>query len=135
MLYQIAYSWWEDYSPVLLEGPEVVDWQAFCDTWVPQAATWWMHEHPDEWLGWPDIVNGLVGVLAEHGYHTVEIAEAVYWGPGIIHNIADITGPDSKPDERLRKVLAPVLGAIEVHNARINMLYEQRRNANGYHYG
>lgn len=120
MIYMISYSWYEEYIPTLVEGPEVPDWQAFCDGLLPEAVARAIQgkvqtDHPS-WVGWYSITEALVALLDEHGYTKVEPAEALYNGPIIIKTEGD-------GENRLA---APQLTAVLEHNAQVQRRLDER---------
>lgn len=113
MLYLVSYSDWEDYSPSLVEGPEVPDWQAFCDSLLPEAAMWAV-KNADGWVGWDNVVWGLVMSLQARGYKFLTPENANYTGSTIID------GPEAIRDgEAQFKLLGESAQVIVEHNQKI----------------
>ena len=110
MKYLISYSWYEEYSPVLMEGAEVGDWKSFCDNLVELAANRVVDKKPASWIGWDTIVDELVVVLEEQGYEVLEPPEAEFSGSIIICGKTD-----SKNDEQ-HKLLGSAKRGIINHN-------------------
>lgn len=115
MLYLISYSWYEDYSPTLVEGPQVSDWKAFCDDILPLAARLALWIEPESYVGWRSIKEAMVAILKDRGYAVVEPDEFRYWGSNIIND----------PDEDGPKLGKDLFAAIVEHNNRVrNTTYE-----------
>jgi len=113
MLYQLSYSWHETYSPRLLEGPVQYNWSDYCDSLLPEAVKRALTPKDDRelsWIGWDEIVDGMVEVLQEKGYKLVKPEEKTYWGSCIIMETADSR---SKEDWL-------VLDAVKEHNKALN---------------
>lgn len=74
MLYLLSHGDEEMYVPVLLEGPEVPDWEAFVLSLVEPASRIVLDvkEHSS---GWWEIVDVLLVLLAERGYKRVDPPE------------------------------------------------------------
>jgi len=39
MIYLVSYSWHESYVPKIMEGPEVEDWQSYCNSFLEEAGS------------------------------------------------------------------------------------------------
>ena len=89
MLYLVSYSWYEDYSPVIVEGDEVEDWQAFCNSLIEIAGNRLVDKKSSGWIGWDGIVDELVALLGERGYKVLKPPQANYWGSIIIGDKTD----------------------------------------------
>lgn len=87
MIYLVTYNWYEDHKPTLVEGPEVDDWQAYCNSFLEEATerAIKIEEVEMSWVGWPEIVEQVIEILKEKGYKVVKPTEATYWGASIIH--------------------------------------------------
>ena len=113
-LYIVSYSWYEEYSPTILEGPTVGDWKSYCDALIPQAALIAIEKQKTNkypsWIGWIEIVDELINILiTENGYERVNLSNTDYWGSSIIRDELDSTNENIS-------VIAPVLQQIVDHN-------------------
>ena len=61
-----------------LEGPEVENWEAFCDRLLPQALERVLADPPPGFIKWEDIVEALAGLLEEQGFRRLQVPLAVY---------------------------------------------------------
>jgi hypothetical protein len=94
MLYRLSYSWYEDYSPRLLEGPEVDNWSGYCDSLLPEAVEKALSNSVEKheeggWIGWDEIIDAMVDILVSKGYKLLEPEEKIYWGSNIIRDAGD----------------------------------------------
>lgn len=84
-LYELAYSWYEDYSPTLFTSDQALtedEWKALCDSLLPQVIEVCLKD--DMWLGWCSIVNAMVPLLVERGFAIAKPVAQSYWGSNII---------------------------------------------------
>lgn len=92
--YIVSYSWWEEYSPVVVFGPAVEDWEKFCDSLLPQAIDLALKNQAEKkfptWLGWNDIADSMVETLKEYGYKKIDLPEKTYNGTTIIKFDTDL---------------------------------------------
>jgi hypothetical protein len=100
MNYVVSYSWYEEYSPIIVSGPEQKNWTEYCDSLLPEAIELALKDNNEvvynkekdkfeifrRWIGWSDIVDSLVKVLETKGYTKVKLEEANYWGSNIIRD-------------------------------------------------
>ena len=105
-LYTLSYSWYEEYSPNLLRGPAVEDWDAFCDSLLPDAVELALKDSKS-WVGWPDIVDAMVEILASKGYVKMKssVPEKNYFGSSIIRE-REKRDDDCLSDELIKKMAA-----------------------------
>ena len=84
MLYGISHSWYEEYSPILLEGPEVPDWDEYCRSLLPEAISVGLDKDDAYWVGYRTIIDGLAKVLESRGYKIVNPPQFDLWGSDIL---------------------------------------------------
>ncbi len=93
MLYYLSYADYEDYRPYLLEGPEVPNWEEYCDSILQEAAELAVQkEQANEhwsWVGWGDLIEAAVEILKTKGYKEVKPIETTWCGSGIIRDESD----------------------------------------------
>lgn len=129
MIYIVSYSWYEDYRPVLVSGPEVPDWGAFCRSLVPAAAERALSAAArDEylpWLGCSDIVGKVVEILSEMGYEVVDPPKFDIYGSTIIRDESDTTALNGYPG---------LLDRIAKHNrlVQLDLDSRSRRDLDGH---
>ena len=123
-IYFLSYAWYEEYSPILLRGPKVENWESYCNSLLPAAAELAVEQANDTWLGWPEIVDAMVSILKEKGYIRLRPDEQVYDGTIIIREASDAIireASDAKnrlPENALEKIFK--------HNQAVeNRLYKQ----------
>lgn len=82
MIYLLSHNDHDSYAPNLIEGPEVEDWQAYCNSFLKEATdrAIKIEVERDSWVDWSDIVLQLVEILKEKGYKVVKPIEATFWG-------------------------------------------------------
>jgi len=102
MMCIISYSTQESYVPVIVEGPEVPDWKAYCQSLMEEATESVLRTKPaDDWIGVDDIHEGLIELLCERGYHEVKLSEFFVQGSMLILSTDDIEGVSPSLAERL----------------------------------
>ena len=106
-LYFLSYSWYEEYDPTLLEGPEVPDWEAHCAAILPEAVRRIFESGHEGWIGWDRIQHRVLEILLERGYKVVEPPEVNFWGSCII---------DGREEDRRGGLSAHDLNRIIDHN-------------------
>jgi hypothetical protein len=86
-LFVLGYSYYEEYVPYFLHGPEDVtqeEFKALCDSLLEEAGYRAVANADDSWVGWQQVVESLIPLLEQQGYQRFEPVENIYWGPGII---------------------------------------------------
>lgn len=94
-LYELSYSWYEDYSPILLVSETeytLEEWERLCDSLLDEATELAIKTETDgsdkewgpSWVGWLDIVNAMAVILQKHGFSRVHTISKDYWGGSII---------------------------------------------------
>ena len=86
MMYIISYSWYEDYNPIFLEGPEQSDWKKYCDSFVDKAVQNLLKKEDKRLIGWNSIACEIVELLKKEGYKIFEPLKADYFGSCIIRD-------------------------------------------------
>jgi len=108
MIYELSYSWYEDYSPSFFDPPPGVvhtqdEWQSLCDSLLDEAASRAIAKMPDQYVGWDEIVLEVGVMLTERGYSLAARCKANYWGACIIRDAED-RGPLST--QSFEKIIA-----------------------------
>lgn len=114
--YILSYSHYEDYCPTVLWGPRVENFQAYCDSLLPEAVELTLNKKETledgspwiTWIGWDTIEEALLEILKMKGYEIVELEEANYWGSGII-----------KYEDEGKKLTGDLLQRVIEHNERV----------------
>lgn len=92
----VSYSWYEEYEPVLLYGPESIDAERFeqlCKTLLHAAIEASCRTEQENWVGWDSIKKELVKLLTEKfGFEIADPPEFKLWGPNIIEDSKDGKG-------------------------------------------
>ena len=82
MIYLVSHNDHDSYVPRIMEGPEVEDWQAYCNSFLEEATDRAIKIETENmsWVDWSDIVTQLIEILTEKGYKVVKPIEATFWG-------------------------------------------------------
>lgn len=91
-IYELNYTWYEDYSPIFLEGPEVQDWKSHCLSLLPEAVKRAV-EQESSWVGWQEVVEAMADLLCQSGYRRIKFEYFGCWGSCIIRGSDDGTTP------------------------------------------
>lgn len=105
-IYEVAYRWYEDYSPKYVEGPEVDDWSAYCAEMLQESVSRAVENERggmNSWVGWNSIADAMVDLLCERGYRRVEFLSYRLFGSSIIRDARDDDG--SKLSDESRSLL------------------------------
>lgn len=78
MIYRILQASFDVERQTIVEGPEVPDWRAFCDSLIPEAARSALSTNPVGNVSWDEIVDALVALLESRGYRKVEPVTVEY---------------------------------------------------------
>ncbi len=131
MLYRLSYADWDDYSPNIIEGPEVPDWKAFCDSLLPEACDLAIANRNDSWVGWRNVVEAMVSILETKGYTRLRPTEAMYVGSGIIHSMEDMGFDDNIESDRFvqrtPELEAAAQRMVDVNQLISDELYQGRK--------
>lgn len=115
MIYLVSYSWYETYSPTILEGPEVPDWKAYCLRFLDIAAQRAVATNVDTYVGWQEIAECLVELLEAAGYKKLKPPEFTLWG-GYVRD---------KPDDHERTLNSASSSLVKAHNNAITPVFER----------
>lgn len=102
MIFEIAYTWYEDYTPYLFEGQATEEeWKAVCNDAICRAASAMIENgidftkygrglEKDHWYGWPDIVSNAAAIIqGDCRFKLVTPIKRTYWGSNIIDGPRD----------------------------------------------
>ena len=115
-LFEVSYSWYEEYCPTLFLGPENITEEEFsnlCKCLLPVAARNAVLK-TDSWVGWHEIVDALIEMLEERNFIKIVPKKFDCWGTSIIRK-KDLT----EYGETSLEILAEALDLIEKHNKKI----------------
>lgn len=97
-VFVLSCSYHDEYGAHVLGGPSSAtpeSFQRLCDSLLPAAverAVATAEAKPigwRSWIGWSEITEAMVPLLAEHGFALLERIEHGYFGPGIIRDESD----------------------------------------------
>ncbi len=82
MVYIISSRGYEEYNPVLVEGPEVDDWRSFCSSLMDEVVQTAIKKG-DRFVCWEEIIQALKDILCTKGYQVLfpEEFEFFDYGP------------------------------------------------------
>jgi len=83
MLYELKFAI-EEFTPILLEGPEVPCWDRYCDALLPEAIDLCLQRYQGHYIGWDGIVHSLKDILVQKGYKEIRPIRKTYRGFEII---------------------------------------------------
>ena len=79
MQYIVSYTNEEEYVPIILEGPEVLNWKEYCSQFLQEAAKRVLKKKANKYTdGWRDIIDALIEILQEQGYRRVILREVEF---------------------------------------------------------
>ena len=126
-IFELYYSWYEDYAPVFLIGPNMTeeDFQVLCKSLLAEAGKLAVKQHSDIWIGWTEILQALTELLKGHGFVLAKMNRFECWGSNIIRKrqYEDI----DEYKEGL-KALGDSLDLIDAHNKKLEKELDEEVN-------
>ena len=123
MIYILSYSWHDSYSPIILDGPKVDDWDKYCRSFLDEAIDRAL-DSAEGWVGWPEIVESLSNILCDHGYTKLNPTEKIFFGSTIIRDKSD----DNESEDR--HLSSDSLQKISKHNLEFERNFYERPSMN-----
>lgn len=110
MIYLVVYEHYDDHFEYFVEGPEVDNWEKYCDSLINEAASYALRDGKvtQNYVGWDRIVESLIDVLIKKGYKVLEPTTAAYSGSSII-----------KDEEDTHNAHPQIIQSIIAHNKKI----------------
>lgn len=82
MIFELSWSWYEEYNPYLFEGPEVSkdEWNELCKKVLVSCFDEYMTESVKGWACLPDWIEFAVPKMAMQGYKQIKPVSCAFWG-------------------------------------------------------
>ena len=81
MIFELSWSWYEEYRPILFEGPDKTEdeWKYDCLAALRACFDEYMTS-PQGWASLPDWIEVAAVKLAEYGYRQFKPVKCGFWG-------------------------------------------------------
>lgn len=70
--YLLSYAWYEDYSPTILKGPKVDNWEQYCNSKLNEAVSRLLEKYKGDWEE---------TLKYQHKIGEAMLNETLYWSP------------------------------------------------------
>ena len=82
MIFEFYWSWYEDYTPYILEGPEKTkeEFETDCKKAMKESFEEYISSVDDRWAGLPDWMEKAVEKMTDYGYKKVKPLSFGYFG-------------------------------------------------------
>ena len=129
-IFELYYSWLDDYEQVLFTGPYNISEEEFkeiCKSIIPEAGRLAIAAKGDMWIGWREVIDSMVDLLREKGFHKFTPKHFMTPGSIIINREKMIQNAEYKE----AVLLGDSLNLISEHNRKLEEDYREDMEEDG----